>query len=91
MPKLFEFGRYVFFFWSAENGEPIHVHVAVRCPSEHATKIWLTRSGGCLLANNNADIPVKDLRKLLTIVTANHADICKKWREYFNEIPSFYC
>ena len=46
MPKIFEFGRYVFFFWSAENGEPIHVHVAVKTPSEHSSKIWLTRAGG---------------------------------------------
>ena len=91
MPKIFEFGRYVFFFWSAENGEPIHVHVAVKTPSEHSSKIWLTRAGGCLLANNDADIPARDLHKILTIVIANHSLICRKWREYFDEPPTFFC
>lgn len=39
MPSIFTFGRYVIFFWTSENGEPVHVHVAVRRPTENATKL----------------------------------------------------
>lgn len=37
MPQLFSYGPYVFFFWMGEDGEPVHVHVAVRRPAENAT------------------------------------------------------
>lgn len=46
MPSLFRLGPYIIFFWTGENGEPVHVHVAVKRPTAEATKIWLTRSGG---------------------------------------------
>lgn len=83
MPKLLEFGQYVIFIWSAENGEPVHVHVAVRRPTEDATKIWLTRSGGAILAHNKSKIPGHDLRDILELVAANHEYICRKWAETF--------
>ena len=37
---------YSVYFWSNENNEPIHVHVAKGKPTPNATKIWLTKSGG---------------------------------------------
>jgi len=89
MPKLFLFGQYVIFFWVGENGEPVHVHVSVKRPEKDATKIWLTRSGGCLLASNNSHIPAHDLRDILEFVTYNHERICARWKETFDEI-SFY-
>ena len=46
MPRVLVFGAYIIFFWVGENGEPVHVHVAEKRPSENATKIWLTSSGG---------------------------------------------
>ena len=85
MPKILSFGQYVLFFWIAENGEPVHVHIAVRRPMENATKFWLTSSGGCLLANNNSKIPAKDLRDIAKLVTFNHRYICEKWIESFGE------
>ncbi|WP_242976092.1 DUF4160 domain-containing protein [Desulfosporosinus sp. FKB] len=39
------------YFWSNENNEAIHVHVGKGKPSANATKIWLTASGGCIIAN----------------------------------------
>lgn len=42
--------------------EPAHVHVSEGNPSENATKIWITASGKCLLANNNSNLPLKTLR-----------------------------
>ena len=46
LPSLFLVGGYRVFFWSNENGEPIHVHVCKDVPSPNATKLWLTREGG---------------------------------------------
>ena len=83
MPKILTFGQYVVFFWIAENGEPVHVHVAVRRPSENATKFWLTADGSCLLANNNSQIPQKDLRDISKLITLNHRYICALWAEAF--------
>ena len=42
-------------FWANENKplEPVHVHVSKGKPSPNATKFWITKSGKCLLANNN--------------------------------------
>ena len=91
MPEIFQYGPYVVFFCSGGAAEPVHVHVAEGQPAEHATKIWLTRAGGCLVANNGSDVPAKDLRIVLAIVTANHALICERWHEHFGGSPTFYC
>ena len=91
MPKVLTFGQYILFFWVAENGEPIHVHVAVRKPSEHSTKFWLTSSGGCLLANNSSKIPGKDLRDLSKLIVLNHRYIVAKWVDAFgNDSVKYY-
>ena len=63
MTSLFAFGPYIIFFWTGEQGEPIHVHVSVKRPSKDATKLWLTASGGCLVAHNNSQLPERDLRR----------------------------
>ena len=91
LPSLFLVGGYRVFFWSNEAGEPIHVHVCKGAPSEHSTKVWLTRRGGCIVANNGADIPKKSLDDLCEIISAQHGLICAKWKEFFlvDEV-SFY-
>ncbi|MCI8274386.1 MAG: DUF4160 domain-containing protein [Lachnospiraceae bacterium] len=38
----------------------------------------------------DSQIPVKDLRKLLTFIEANSNEIMQKWHEYFGEI-SYFC
>lgn len=85
MPKVLVFGRYVLFFWVAEDGEPVHIHAAVRRPSENSAKIWLTADGGCVLASNKASIPLKDLRYIMRVITLNHDYICAQWVENFGE------
>ena len=52
MPQIFRIGPYIVYFWSNEEGEPIHVHVSKGRPTPNATKIWLTRTGGCIVASN---------------------------------------
>ena len=91
MPRVLVFGAYIIFFWVGENGEPVHVHVAEKRPSENATKIWLTSSGGCLLAHNRSKIPDRDLSNILELISLNHGYICDKWREVFHRDISFYC
>nr|WP_295949983.1 DUF4160 domain-containing protein [uncultured Agathobaculum sp.] len=91
MPKLFRVGRYVVYFWSNENGEPIHVHIAEVTPTAGATKIWLTKAGGCVVANNNSRIPQKDLTRLLEMISAQFFMIYAAWKEHFCEEPHFYC
>ena len=56
LPSLFTVSGYKVYFGSNENGEPIHVHVAKGKPTPNGTKIWLTRTGGCILASNGSHI-----------------------------------
>lgn len=92
MPSLFFIGGYRVFFWSNENGEPIHVHVCKGTPSPGATKIWLTSKGGCIIANNNGKIPKSDLKELSDIISAQFPMICEKWKEFFLvDDVKFYC
>lgn len=92
MPKLFMIGGYVIFFWSNENGEPIHVHVCKGKPNAGATKLWITKAGGCVMANNDSKIPAQDLNKIQEFVSAQSFVICRKWQEHFCEKEiRFYC
>lgn len=91
MPSLFRIGPYLIFFWTGESGEPVHVHVAVKRPSKDSTKIWLTRSGGCVLAHNQSNIPARDLRDIEQFVSANHDLICRRWCEATDQNCTFYC
>ena len=92
MPQVFKIGSYWVYFWSNENDplEPVHVHVAEGSPQPNATKIWLTRTGKCLLANNNSDIPTKTLRNIMRIIESQHQIVFQKWIQYFEQIQ-FYC
>lgn len=92
MPNLFKLGGYVVYFWSNENNEPIHVHIAEGEPSQGATKLWLTKTGGCVPANNNSRIPEQDLNTLMEMVSAQFLWICSKWKSHFSiEKIEFYC
>lgn len=92
MPSLFSVSGYRVYFWSNEHGEPIHVHVAKGAPTPNATKIWLTRKGGCIVASNGSKIPQKELAELCEFISAQFFYICDAWKTFFvtDEI-SFYC
>ena len=92
LPSLFQVSGYKIYFWSNEFGEPIHVHVSKGKPSANATKVWLTKSGGCILANNGSDIPKKELYELLEFISAQFFLICDEWKKFFMEEEiKFYC
>lgn len=92
MPNLFQVKGYRIYFWSNENGEPIHVHITAGVPGRNTTKVWLTSRGGCILCNNQSQIPESDLNDLLDVIEAQFFYICRKWKDFFkvDEI-SFYC
>ncbi|MCI8308946.1 MAG: DUF4160 domain-containing protein [Clostridia bacterium] len=80
------------YFWSNEFGEPIHVHVSKGKPSQNSTKIWLTKSGGCIVANTGSKIPSQDLNHILEIISLNYFKIISKWKEIQGEgNTKFYC
>lgn len=83
MPSLFTLGPYIIFFWTGEQGEPVHVHVALKRPAKDATKLWLTANGSCIVANNNSKLPGRDLHRVAKFVRSNHELICNRWRESF--------
>ncbi|MCI8387231.1 MAG: DUF4160 domain-containing protein [Clostridiales bacterium] len=92
MPQIFKVGSYWIFFWANENDplEPVHIHVAMGAPCANATKIWITKSGKCLLANNNSKIQDHILRNIMRIVEARSSEIIQKWKMFFGQ-TSFYC
>ena len=92
MPQVFKIGSYWIYFWTNENMplEPVYVHVAEGRPVENSTKIWITESGKCLVANNNSNIPKHTLRNITRIIEARSSEVISKWKEYFGDV-SFYC
>ena len=91
MPRVLIFGRFVLFFWSAEEGEPIHIHVSVKVPSPNSVKYWLLSDGGCELAYSDGSISSKELRRIQRFITLNHEMIVKSWAEFFGpESVRFY-
>ena len=92
MPRVFKIGSYWVYFWTNENMplEPIHVHVSEGKPIPNGTKIWITKSGKCLLAHNKSGIAEKTLRNIMRILEARSNEIIAKWLEYFGEI-TYYC
>lgn len=92
MPQIFKVGSYWVYFWSDESKplEPVHIHIAEGKPTAAGTKVWITKSGKCLLANNNGHIPERILRNLIRIAEARSKDIITKWLDHFGTI-TFYC
>ena len=92
MPQVFKIGSYWVYFWANENKplEPVHVHVAKGKPTANATKFWITKSGKCLLANNDSDYDSRTLNYLSKAIEANKDIVIEKWLSFFGEI-TYYC
>lgn len=92
MPQVFKIGSYWVFFWANENKplEPVHVHIAEGSPTANATKVWITKSGKCLLCNNNSKIPERILSNMMRIIEARSAEVIQKWIAFFGE-ATYYC
>ena len=70
MPQVFKIGADWGYFWSDENEplEPVQIHIAEGKPVKNATKVWITRSGNCLVANNTSHIPERTLKNIVRII-----------------------
>ena len=68
------------------------MHISKGKPSINSTKVWITKTGGCILANNNSKIPEKDLNRLLEIIPLYYFKIVSKWKETYGQGElRFYC
>ncbi len=85
LPILFELYGYKIFFWSNENNEPVHVHVAKGKQSANATKIWLPADSNPVLVHNNSRIPQKDLTRILKAIALERNNIIAAWYDYFSK------
>ena len=92
MPQVFKMGPYLVYFWSNENEplESVHVHISKGTPSRDSTKVWLTKNGRALLANNGSAIPLNVLRNIMDTIEAQHEYIQARWLKHFGE-SRFYC
>ena len=92
MPQIFKVGAYLVFIWVNEGDpiEPIHIHISEKRPTKNSTKVWITSSGRCLLANNDSKIPKNTLNGIMRIIETRSFEIIQKWKELFGTV-SFYC
>ncbi len=91
MPQIFKIGGYWVYFWANESAplEPIHVHISEGTPAAGATKVWITRTGHCLLCHNHSGIPSTALRNIMRIIEARSSEVIQKWCDFFGEITYF--
>lgn len=90
MPSIFKILGYLIYFWSNENGEPIHVHISRGSQSSNATKVWITQMGDAVLCHNKSKIPAAELNKLLRLISNDSEHIVKEWIKRFG-YESYYC
>lgn len=84
MPKaVADFLGYSIFFFSNENGEPMHIHVSKGAPSKNSAKFWIKKDD-LEMAHNNAKIPSKDLKKIKAYIVENRAEIVETWVDFFH-------
>lgn len=59
---------------------------------QNATKIWITKCGDCIVANNNSKIPEHDLNKIMKSISCNFFYIVSEWKVFYGvEEVKFYC
>lgn len=79
MPTVLRIGSLRFFFFSRENNEPAHVHIAA---SGKEAKVWLEP---VQLAYSFGFKPY-ELRQLIGLTKENKDFLLEAWNEYFNRI-----
>jgi len=89
MPVFLRYSSYKVFFWTNENGEPIHFHIAEGAPSANSTKVWILSDGSFQLANNNSRIPFVVLRHIFSVMQDNLDDYKKRWSLVHGEIKYY--
>lgn len=72
MPTILRIGPYRFFFYSSEDGEPIHIHV-IRDQVE--AKFWIRPARLAV----NKGVPEHELRKIAELVEEHEETIENEW------------
>ena len=76
MPTVLKIGPFRFFFFSAENGEPAHIHITT---GRKEAKVWLA---GIELAYSYGFKP-HELTQLLVLTRENKELLLEAWNEHF--------
>jgi len=76
MPTVLRIGPYRFLFYSADRGEPPHIHVK---RDDFEAKFWLTPVG---LASNIGFAP-HELRVIEKLVVRNNELLLRSWHDNF--------
>ena len=77
MPTFDNLGPYKFFFYSAEGGEPPHIHVR---RGRATAKFWLSP----VRIARSRRFGVHELRVIQKLVADNNDAIMEAWDEYFS-------
>ena len=78
MPTVLRHGPYRFFFYSADRGEPPHVHVE---RGEHEAKFWLDAVISLVYGGGFRQNEITEIRKL---IGDHRTQILRKWHEHFS-------
>ena len=76
MPTVLRVGRYRFFFFSNEGGEPAHIHVE---SGDEYAKFWIEPVGLARSVGYNAN----ELAEIEKLVRKHRELIKEKWDEHF--------
>ena len=76
MPTVLRIGRFRFYFYSNEDGEPSHIHVKA---AENEAKFWLEP----VMLAYNYGFRGHELNEIERLVIDNELFLLEKWNEYF--------
>ena len=76
MPTVLRSGPYRFFFYSADGGEPPHIHVA---RDDAVAKYWLDP----LRHDHSLGFRPPELRRIQSIIAERRQQLLEAWNEYF--------
>jgi hypothetical protein len=76
MPTVMRLGPFRFFFYSNEDGEPVHIHIQ---RDRMLAKFWLAP----VVLASSTRFPAKELKRLEAMVTENRKILLEAWNEHF--------
>jgi len=76
MPRVIKLGKYKFFFFSREAGEPIHIHVSF---GDDYAKFWLEP----IELAKSIGYSAREINELKRLILENTDVLKEKWHEHF--------
>ncbi len=76
MPVIYRYQGYVFFFYSADRREKMHLHVRI---GDGVAKYWLEP----IELFKSSGFRPSELREIREIIEENHGKFIEKWNSYF--------